>query len=368
MRIRGKSLELFALMTLFAACAALFLLLVGHDALKDQHPFQFFADSSTYHQIYAGALSSFDGTLVGVASNYLGPLFVLELLRGDIYLIMLLNNGIFVVSVLRIAGLLRLDPLKLAAVLLLSPLTVSSLLAVNKEIFTLPFIALALTGYMRRSMLAAVLALAVSILVRWQLTGFFIVMLVMAGLVPIARRGTLLMVLLLGASAFYTLMQDFLVPVLAYSEASIENYDEGGSGLFEITLDYQKRGLYFLVFPLKAAHLLFAMGLKFDKLFNPVNFYNDIFVALHCSVTFIVFLMLLYRHLFTIRADLIFATLIFLAVFCLSPVFAPRYLYGVYVIWVLVLVGAPSTLPRSQQRGRLRRTRTTSLDAPHGTR
>ena len=351
-------------MLLFAMAGALFLYLVGQYALFDEHAFQFFADSSTYHQIYAGDSISFDGTLIGVASNYLGPMLVLELLQGNIYLVMLLNTGIFLASVLQLARLLRLDPLKLAALLLLSPLTISSLLSVNKEIFTLPFIALALTGYMRRSILATVLALGVSMLVRWQLTGFYLLMLLVSGTARFVRRGTLLMALLLSASVFYVSTESLLAPVTTYAEHSIEIYEEAGSGLFEIALDLQKQGLYFLVFPVKAAHLLFGMGLKLDNLLNPVSIYNDIFVTLHCSVTLLIFLLLLKRRLFNLRADLVFMSVMFLVVFCLSPVFAPRYLYAVYVIWVLVLIGAPQVLPRRRLPGSFRRARPPGLDKP----
>lgn len=337
------------LMALFAAGAAVFLFFIGQDALNEQHAFQFFADSNTYHQIYAAGLVSFDGELIGVASNYAGPLLVLEILAGNIYLIMLLNTVLFSVSILRTSSLLRLNPLKLAALLLLSPLTISTLLSVNKEIFVFPFIALALAGYMRRSFTAVILALLVSMLVRWQLTAFYVVMLAISGPIRVARRGTVLLALLMALSALYALAQTWLAPVVAAAELSIENYDEGGSGLFEAMLAYQKEGLYFLLFPVKAAHLLFSLGLRFDKFFNPVDVYNDLFIALHCTSTLLVFLLLLRKRRFTLNADLIFATAVFLSIFCLSPIFAPRYLFPVFVTWVLVLVGAPQSLPRSMR-------------------
>ena len=40
----------------------------------------------------------FDGPLIGVSNNYLGPLLVLEMLRGNIYLVTLLNLGLRVVE------------------------------------------------------------------------------------------------------------------------------------------------------------------------------------------------------------------------------------------------------------------------------
>ncbi len=173
----------------------------------------------------------------------------------------------------------------------------SSLLSVNKEIFALPFIALALTGDVRRSALAVIAALLVSALVRWQLTGFYLVMLLLsAGRLRLASRGTILAALLLATSAFWYFVQEWLEPVIAFVEMSIENYDEGGSGPFEATLNYQKLGLYFLVFPVKAAHLLFGLGLKVDKLLSPAEIYNDFFVGGHCFISLLVFLALLARR------------------------------------------------------------------------
>ena len=365
MRIRVRHVQLLALMTLFVVAAVAFLYLIGQDALQGRHPFQFFADSNTYLRIYTGEFDTFDGALIGVATNYVGPLLVLELLRGNVYLVMLLNVAIFCASLLQIATLLRVDPLKVAALLLLSPLTVSSLLSVNKEIFAFPFIALALTGYMRRSVPAIVLALIASMLARWQLTGFYVVMLLIGHGPRWFSRRTVLLGLLAGASAFYALMQDWLEPIISATELAIAEYDEGGSGLFEATLNYQKQGLYFLLFPVKAAHLLFGLGLRFDKWLSPADIYNDIFVAGHCLVSLVALVALLARKQFSLSSDMIFTSMVFLAIICLSPVFAPRYLYPVYVLWVLILAGARADLVSSQFRARRhRRAQTSSTNAP----
>lgn len=350
-RIRVKAVELLLLMVPFAVLSAVFLFLIGADALQEKNDFQFFADSNTYLQTYAGESESFDGTVIGVNSNYLGPLTVLQLAGGNIYLVMLLNVYIFCHSILRITALLNLNPLKVGLLLLLSPLTLSSLVSVNKEIFVFPFIAFALSGYMRRSLLAVALALLFSLLARWQLTAFYCVMLAitMSPVRIFRRRGTMVVMILLGVSAVYLLLARWLAPVIAAMEASIENYDGGGSGVFEVLLNYQQQGLYFLIFPFKALHLLFGAALRPERLFNPTNIYNDLFVTGHCLVALLVFITLFVRRRFTLKSDLIFATVIFLVVFCLSPVYAPRYLYAVFVIWMLVLAGAPRSL-REQYR------------------
>ncbi len=351
MRVRVRSLELLLLMVLFGMLAAVFLFLIGIDALNDRHPFQFFVDSNTYHKTYAGDSETFDGTLVGVDGNYLGPLLILTLAGGDPYLVMLINVCIYYFSIARITSLLKLDPLNVGILLLLSPMTVSTLLSVNKEILVFPFIAFALTAYMRRSLMWAGLALVVSILSRWQLTAFYLVML-MISMSPVRilrHRGSVLGVTLLAASAMYLLLQQWIEPVMAAVEANLESYDGGGSGLFELFLNLQKQGLYALIFPFKALHLLFASAIRLRQI-DAENIYNNLFVAAHCLVALVVFGFMVLKRSVRLKSDLIFASVMFLAVFCLSPIYAPRYLYPVYVIWVLVLAGAPQKLRWPRRR------------------
>lgn len=344
---RGDVDLLFAsLMFAFSIGAALFLLLIGEDALRSNHPFQFFADSITYIATYEGNLETSEGKLVGVDSNYLGPLTLLRLLGGNNYLVMFVNVFMFTHSVIHVCKLLNLNSLRVGTLLLLSPITISSLLAVNKEIFIFPFIAFALDGYMRRRVVSVLIALGFSILVRWQLMGFSIMIFGISRIRVVKSRMLVLLVVLFGISAVYLAISEIITPILAYVENSIDTYDEGGSGLFEAVLDYQNKGLYFLVFPVKALHLLFGMGLKINKIFFPSAIYNDFFVGGHCLVALVVFIKLLRKKLLSLDSDLVFLSLLFLVVFCITPVFAPRYLFLVFVLWVFVLEGAPVNLPR----------------------
>lgn len=350
-RVRVASIELLLLMTVFAASAMAFLYLVGIDALNDKHPFQFFSDSNTYHRAYAGEMESFEGDLVSINGNYLGPLMVLALVGGNPYLAMLFNVAIFYCSLLWITAQLKLNPVRVGALLMLSPMTISTLLSVNKEIFLFPFIAFALHGYMRRSATAVLIALALSILARWQLTAFYLIMLLLTATpVRVFRsRVTVLVWALAGASVMYLLLQQWIEPVIAAVEANLETYDGGGSGLFERFLELQKQGLYFLIFPFKAAHLLFASAIRLRQI-DAENIYNNLFVAAHCLAALLIFGCLVLKRRLTLKSDLLFASVMFLAVFCLSPIYAPRYLYTVYAMWVLVLAGAPQVLRRRRRQ------------------
>lgn len=342
---QARRWQLIAIMALFALCGALFLYLVGRDALAERNTFQFFADSNTYHRIYSGEQWLANDALLSVSDNYLGPLLVLRALGGNEYLVMLLNVTLFYYSVVRIAALLSLDPVRVALLLLVSPLTISSLLSVNKEIFVLPFVACALAAYVRRSPAMLLVALGVSVLIRWQMSAFFLALVGIELVPPLRRRRLLaLTLLLLALSAVYLQLHELFAPVLDVVARSILDDPDQGSGTFARLLDWQDRGFYWVVFPLKAMHLLFAKGLRVTQAFNPTGVYNDVFVGLHSTATIVVFLRLLRGRRFTLRSDLVFASVVFLAVFCISPVYAPRYLYPAYVAWVLVLAGARDAL------------------------
>lgn len=341
---RTNTLQFVCLMMLLSFGMQAFLFFIGQEALDGQHWFQFFADSNTYLQAYLGE-GMFNGSLVEVNNNYLGPILVLSLLQGNIYLVLILNVYLFTHSIIVISRLLNIDSLTFGVLLLISPLTISSLLSVNKEIFVFPFLAFALNGYMRKSILSMIMALLFSVMIRWQFAGFYLLILLLSSKVHLVRsRTTLIALILLAISLFYYFIQAWIQPVLDFVNASVEADSGNGSNTYTMMNLLQSQGLYFLVFPFKALQLLFAMGFKVDRIVNPVEIYNDLFIGGHCAVTFLMFFTLLKRRLLSVHIDLILISVIFLAYFCVTPVFSPRYLYLVYVLWVLVLAGAPSKL------------------------
>jgi len=348
MKIKISSFSLIVLLLVFSILGLAFLYFVGNSQLEQSPPtFQFFADSNTYIKTYRGEADN--GAVIRVDGNYLGPLAVLNIFRGNNYLILLFNVCAFGASVIHIAKSLKLNSFYVGVFLLISPLTVSSLLSVNKEIFLFPFLALALNGYLRRSLLSSLLAFCFSLLVRWQLGIFYIALiLIVRWRSVLSSRAKLLFAMLAVVSIVYLAIQPIIEPVLLYVQLSIDNYQDGGSGLFERVLEFQNRGLYFLVFPAKAFHLLFGMGFKIDKIINPTALYNDFFVAGHCAVAFVVFLVLFFKRKITLNSDLLFVSVVFLIFFCVTPIFAPRYLYFVFVLEVLVLLGAPPKLEELQ--------------------
>ncbi|WP_287497386.1 hypothetical protein [Pandoraea sp. CB10b_02] len=348
--MKRKTFYFLIVMVLFSMLGSWFLADIGIDALYGNNPFQFFADSNTYIATYEGRDLRFDGNLIGISNNYLGPITVLTLLGGNNYLVLIFNVAVFSLSIIWITRLLRVNALLVGLLLLISPLTVSTLLSVNKEIFVFPFLAAALHSYSRRSLVGFCLAILFAILTRWQLVMFYFIVLVALQIRSAQHRWILIVCLLVAASIAYVAASSFLAPVTEAARYSIDTYTGGGSGLFEAMLSLQDRGLYILAFPIKALHLMFGLGLKLNSILEPVEVYNDLFVGGYCLVMLFVAVCLALRREFTMRSDLFYMSVVFLVIFCATPIFAPRYLYLVYVLWVLMLVGAERALPRLRRR------------------
>ena len=317
----------------------IFLYFIGQYALVGRHSFEFFADSETYYDIYQGFIHIDEG-LVGISFNFLGPMIILEMTGGNIYLVMIINVIIFSLSIVILARILKIDPSRAMLVQLLSPMTLSSLMSVNKEIIAFPTLALLMAAYRYRSILLFLAAIGVSILARWQLTAFCVIV---GGVYFLRSMNRYVVVtgLLVSLSTVYYLMKGVLQPVLENVEASTAVYTEG-SGLFERLNDLQNSGLYLLVAPIKAAHLLFSLGFKFGNMINPIVVYNDQIVTTYCLMNFLFFFSLLLTKQLKLRNDIIYISIIYLVLFALTPVYAPRYFYPVTVLWALALASAPS--------------------------
>lgn len=327
---------LIAALTLLGA---IFLFAVGVDALEGRVDFQFYADSATYHQAARGEIVGLD-TLeesVTVRTNFLGPLWFLALAGNNYYVVLLFNAALLFASIASIATSLRIDPLRFALLLLANPLTISSLLAVNKEFLALAFVALLLRALARGSLAWLVAAAVVSVLVRWQLLVFLLVLGAIATpLNPLrGRRRATLAVLLVGLSIAYAQLVSVFEPIRAALEASAGEYE--GSGLHEWLQTWQDRGAYWLVFPIKAAHLLFSLGLHVERLVAPVDLYNDVWQLLHSTALLALFVALLLGKRLRLTNDLIYLSVIYMVVFALTPIYAPRYFYPVYILWAAAL-------------------------------
>lgn len=367
---RPSHLVTALLVVVIVVLGTLFLAWIGIDALEGRNDAQFFADSNTYHEAYREDRARWDNVeaLVGISVNYLGPLAVIALAGDNYFLILVFNAALLLFCLRTIADSLKLDSLRLLLVLLLNPLTVSSVLSVNKEILAVLCFTLIVRGLAKRSFAALAGAVVISFLVRWQMTMFLVLLLVLTSSVNPLRRRRALTVLLLVAtmSAAYVGLDELLAPVRLNFESSAAEYE--GSGAFQWLMDQQDRGLYWLVFPLKAAHLLFASGLRFDRLLDPTVPYNDNWQLLHSTATLVMFIALVRKGRFSLSNDLVYLSVLYLAVFALTPIYTPRYFYPVYVLWAIVIISPqrPFQLFPVHRRVVARRPRRPRPAAPQG--
>jgi hypothetical protein len=353
-----------------------FLWAIGIDAINLQNDFAFFADSSTYHEAARGELAGVEGVgdFIGIAGNFLGPLLILSICAQNYYIVHLFNLLLFIVSIGLISKAIDGQPFKLALLLLMNPMTLSSLLSVNKEILSMLAVALLLVALQRRSLAVWIGAAVVGLLVRWQLTLVVVaIFCIDSRLNPLAKsRRASMVALLLGLSLIYTALIEVFASIRAAFELSVEDYE--GSGLYEALVGWQDRGFYWLVFPAKAAHLLFGLGLRFDRLFAPVNIYNDIWQLLHSTTTLVAFVLVWRQRRSTLMNDLFYISAIYVAIFALSPIYSPRYFYAAFVIWTSTLVAAqdrPNLLemfPRPPLMRRPLESRTANGKPPSGSR
>jgi hypothetical protein len=263
-------------------------------------------------------------------------MLILILTQKNYYAVLCLNLALFWISVELLARIVHGSRAVLYVLLLANPITISSLLAVNKEIFSMLALVLLLYGLVRGKWVVLVFTLICALLVRWQFAVFCVLaMAVYAGFrMPRERRFLTTTILLIAASIAIWKLDVLLGGVRDFNLAR-QKYD--GSGLYEYFVDMQRRGFYWLVFVPKAMHLLFGLGLRMDRLFDPVSLYNDVWQLLHSTALLTVFCTLIVTRRFNIRSDLVYLSILYLVVFVLTPIYVPRYFYPVYVLWVALL-------------------------------
>lgn len=333
-KIKNWQASCILLIFVFFFCV-MFLYCIGIDALEERNDIQFFADSWTYHKLASGSNDWLapDVSAISVGGNFLGPLLILKILNENYYLILVFNFIIFFWGTIKISQELKLDSLKLLLILLANPTTISSLLSINKEIISFLFVAYTSSFHYRRSFSGAIFSIVLAILTRWQLAIFAILILLFhSSLNPLKnKRRTFIFLTLVATSLAYYMANEILAPVIESFEFSADQHD--GSGIWNKLIELQGAGLYAIVFPLKSAQLLFGLSFNISNIYDYKIFYNDIIQTLASTASLGLLLLILINKKTTLHSDAIFASIIYLTIFSLSPIFTPRYLYPVYIYW-----------------------------------
>jgi len=317
--------------------------LVAVPALNGDLDLQFYADSGTYETL--AQQSEINLGLISVGANLLGPLLILQVLGHSRFLVFLFNLACLVVAFRVFVRTYPLDPRRFLSYLLISPLVFVSLLSINKEIVSLPALALFAAYVERRRLRYLVPALVLGLLVRWQIV---LVMLVFLGLIsflnPLRRRRALsLALLLLAISVWYPRnLATFEAVDRIASLAASENTT--GSGLFSRFITIQNHYGYALVVVPKTLHQMVGLVLR-GRGTEPFVFFNNVVMVLQSAVSAWLLVRAGLLRRFVLADSLFYLACVFAGIFALSPIYAPRYFFPVYVlVAAMVARRVPATL------------------------
>lgn len=338
LNIRSSSVILF----FYFVLAVTFFYALGDAMLNEETSIQFFADSTTYEQA-AIELKELTALELLVANpNYFGPISILNLMNGNRWGILFLNLFVFTLSLSLISKALSLNRKLFVILLLVNPMTFSSLLSINKEVYSILTVALLIYGICRHSVLALLACLVVSFLVRWQLSLFVIAYWgLISPLNPLRNRRFLtLLVFIIGISALYYVVRPTLFSNASeVAAAGAEQWE--GTGLWGRLLDVQDSGGYFLVFPIKILQAMFGILVYIKKIVDPPEFYNYVVVMLHSLAMLFVSAYAVINKRLRLKANIAYMAIVYLLIFGLTPIYAPRYFYPVFVL-LCVLVAEKS--------------------------
>jgi len=122
-----------------------------------------------------------------------------------------------------------------------------------------------------------------------------------------------------------------------------------GTGLWGWLLNIQYSGGYFMVFPLKALHSMFGILAYIKKIVDPPEFYNYVVVMLHSLTMLCVMLYAFVKKKLRLKNNTFYIAIIYLLIFGLTPIYAPRYFYPVFVL-LCVLVSEKSVWQKNIHR------------------
>lgn len=304
-------------------------IVLGEPSLKGDIPIQTYSDSLTYEAI-AKNLSS-EVNLVSVSGNFIGPVYLIKVVNFNYIAIFLINITALILSIYLINKFYCCNLYVFSFFIFLNPLIFFSLFNVNKEIFIILDIALFVVFMKNKNFFILFLVLALSFFIRWQMSLFFICLLIMIYFSDIGfNRLLLLVLLLLGLSLTYPLISGAFEKVTSHA---LSDSDLGGSGIFTKLNEIQKYyGGYFFSFLPKFLQLNLGIIARSSQIGDIKNFWNYTVLLLHSWMTFILFIKLIYNKSFSISNDLIFSVVIFAMIFSLTPISNIRYFLPMYLL------------------------------------
>lgn len=301
-----------------------FFVQIAIPVLNDRMDFQFYSDSKTYEY----EATDYSKELITVGGNFFGPVMILRLLGPQNYIaIFFFNLIVFFVSLYFFTRDRRLDLKIFLPLILLSSITFTSIMSINKEIISLLFSSILIYNHERKKLKYILFLFVLSYFVRWQLTLFYIVyLLIFSNINFINNRKLMIIVLLVSISIFLFLFGDIFETVFSIYERVKDDYVEGG-GSFNLIMNIQSQYGYVLAFPLKTLHLLVGMLSRYRTVFDFTDVYNNLILYLQCILNAIVLYKTFQYRLYRLSYDYFYIAVIYCIIFAITPVYASRYFY-----------------------------------------
>ena len=320
----------------------LFSYTIGYPSLDDKSKIQFYADTPTYEKSYDEKNFHDYSSRLDFSYNYFGPLLILDITKKNKYIITFINISLFLYSIILINRAFKVKKLTLIILLLSSPILFSSLVFLNKEIFYL--LSISMFFYAQSSKNIKVfftffmLSILIAFLARWQLS-FFIMAVGITLNIKIFREKLITTIIIFSfvLSLFYNLLaENQFSSVFEVLESTHD--DHQGGGYFYLFHELSQKGLYFIIYPIKTIFLNFSMIKNIPLILDSSDdFYNNTVITIHSTANFFLWIYIILYKAKKINKDIIYFLLLFSIIFCMTPIFAPRYFIIFYIVAAIII-------------------------------
>jgi hypothetical protein len=316
-------------LSLYCVLAVIVYFAVVEPALDKKLNVTFWADTTVYYEYETLPFE----TLLTLTGNYIGPVLLLRLLQHSNFLIALFNCAVLIVCYRWTTRMVPVHAGRLALLLAINPMLFASLLALNKEIFALAGMLLYVCGLSTGRRWLALLAIAVSLLIRWPQGLILLVFSMLESPVwPLRKRPlATLVVVVLVLGALYPFL-----PASPFGQSPALQIQEGrGGGILAVLNQVQRSFGYALVVVPKIAFNWFGNLARVRDLidpdtdFDPSNFYNYAVIG-HQLCMVAVCCALALRGRFRLRSRIVFLALFYSVVFASYELVQYRYFFPVY--------------------------------------
>jgi hypothetical protein len=337
MRIRARSL-IFVILLIVYICFSLFLFFQwvapSLDGRTEQH---IAADSGTYiaaadalregrEDIFLTvAISSFPNTV-------LCPILLAFALKST-FAMVLADYAMFFVALSLLKRSYSFSTGIFVGLLLLNATTSISLLSVNKEIVDLLAVSIFFFARQRHRNGVLLLALLLAVFNRYEVCIVMLTFLLAESkLNPWRHRRVLTIAALVGVLTVVT-------PHVAWDSLNVrfEQVTEAGTVAWLNTLEMHY--LFAVAVIPKIAFTLFATlvahPFKVETYYDYLDIANSSIIYSNNLATAIVFIILAWKHRFTVRSDLVFFAILGFIIMAISPFTVQRYVYFAYVLLCL---------------------------------